>query len=106
MSQSPSRRRKQREVQTSETAEESRRRRFGRSLSEGDATDRDIKAGNRLTPRWWVVAMIAFMLLGLAWIVVFYLSSAQYPVPGWGNWNLVAGFGLVLVGFGMTTRWR
>ncbi|WP_432484833.1 cell division protein CrgA [Kineococcus esterisolvens] len=80
-----------------------RRRRRG---GEGDETDRAIKARNRLTPRWWVAVMVALMVLGLLWIVVFYLSSAQYPVPGWGNWNLVAGFGLVLVGFAMTTRWR
>ncbi|WP_432503386.1 cell division protein CrgA [Kineococcus arenarius] len=83
-----------------------KRRRRRRGADAGDDTDRAIKARNRLTPRWWIVLMIALMVLGLLWIVVFYLSSAQYPVPGWGNWNLVAGFGLVLVGFAMTTRWR
>ncbi|WP_337062280.1 cell division protein CrgA [Kineococcus sp. G2] len=85
-------------------AEPGRRRRRGASTA--DDTDRAIKARNRLTPRWWIFAMVALMVLGLLWIVVFYLSSAQYPVPGWNNWNLVAGFGLVLVGFAMTTRWR
>ncbi|GAA4965836.1 cell division protein CrgA [Kineococcus glutinatus] len=60
----------------------------------------------RPTPRWWVVTMIGLMILGLVWIVVFYLSQVRYPVPGWGNWNLVAGFGLILAGFAMTTRWR
>ncbi|WP_432488100.1 cell division protein CrgA [Kineococcus sp. SYSU DK018] len=87
-------------------AETPKRRRRRRRGGEGDETDRAIKARNRLTPRWWVAVMVALMVLGLLWIVVFYLSSAQYPVPGWGNWNLVAGFGLVLVGFAMTTRWR
>ncbi|GAB7192031.1 hypothetical protein NUM3379_27400 [Kineococcus sp. NUM-3379] len=60
----------------------------------------------RPTPRWYVVTMVGLMILGLIWIVVFYISQTRYPVPGWGNWNLVAGFGLVLVGFAMTTRWR
>ena len=60
----------------------------------------------RPTPRWYVVVMVGLMLLGLAWIVVFYLSQTAYPVGDWGNWNLVAGFGLVLLGFAMTTRWR
>lgn len=69
-------------------------------------TDQAIKAGNRITPRWWVVTMIALMVLGLVWVVTFYLSSSQYPVPGWDNWNLLAGFGLIIVGFAMTTRWR
>ena len=60
----------------------------------------------RPTPRWYVTVMVGLMLLGLALIFVFYLSKTLYPVQGWGNWNLVAGFGLVLVGFAMTTRWR
>lgn len=70
------------------------------------AADREVKRKNQLTPRWWIWTMVGLMVLGLAWIVVFYLSSSQLPVPGWDNWNLVAGFALVLVGFAMTTRWR
>ncbi|WP_432573094.1 cell division protein CrgA [Kineococcus sp. SYSU DK005] len=90
-----------------EASERKRRRRRRRgSEVEDDGSDRALKARNQLTPRWWIVLMVALMVVGLLWIVVFYLSSSQYPVPGWGNWNLVAGFGLVLVGFGMTTRWR
>ncbi|WP_432544499.1 cell division protein CrgA [Kineococcus sp. SYSU DK002] len=69
-------------------------------------TDRAMKRKNQLTPRWWIYTMVGLMVLGLAWIVVFYLSSSLLPVPGWDNWNLVAGFALVLVGFAMTTRWR
>ncbi|PRY11407.1 cell division protein CrgA [Kineococcus rhizosphaerae] len=80
-----------------------------RRATAGDAVadaDRAIKRKNQLTPRWWIYLMVGFMVLGLAWIVVFYLSSSLLPVPGWDNWNLVVGFGLVLIGFGMTTRWR
>ncbi|NAZ82836.1 cell division protein CrgA [Kineococcus sp. R8] len=69
-------------------------------------TDQAIKASNRMTPRWWIVTMLGLMVLGLVWVVTFYLSSSQYPVPGWDNWNLLAGFGLIIVGFAMTTRWR
>jgi hypothetical protein len=100
---SPPRRRKQRSASTAttdEVATPTRRRR--RELT----TDQAIKAGNRITPRWWVVTMIGLMVLGLVWVVTFYLSSSQYPVPGWHNWNLLAGFGLIIVGFAMTTRWR
>ncbi|MEZ0163152.1 cell division protein CrgA [Kineococcus sp. LSe6-4] len=77
----------------------------GRRGGVSDA-DREVKRRNQLTPRWWVWTMVGLMVLGLAWIVVFYLSSSSLPVPGWGNWNLVAGFALVLAGFAMTTRWR
>ncbi len=62
--------------------------------------------GPKVSPPWFVPVMLAMFIIGLAWIVVFYISRTEYPVPGWGNWNLVAGFGVVLVGFVMTTRWR
>ena len=57
-------------------------------------------------PVWWVPVMLGLMILGLIWVVTTYMSSSQYPVPGIGSWNLLAGFGLMLVGFAMTTRWR
>lgn len=61
------------------------------------------KVGN---PVWFVPVMLSLMVLGLLWVVVFYISSQQYPVPQLGRWNLGVGFGLMMLGFGMTTRWR
>jgi hypothetical protein len=61
------------------------------------------KVGN---PVWFVPVMLGLMILGLLWIVVFYITSEQYPLEAIGRWNLGIGFGLMLVGFGMTTRWR
>lgn len=63
------------------------------------------------SPRWWAPTMVTLMLLGLVWVVVFYLSSGSWPISHIGsfqvgNWNLLVGFGLMLVGFGMTARWR
>lgn len=68
-------------------------------------------SGPKANPRWYVPVMLGLMVLGLVWIVVFYLTQGRYPVPevgGWapGNWNLVGGFVFVLAGFMMTTRWR
>lgn len=57
-------------------------------------------------PRWWAPVMVGLMILGLLWIVTFYIAQQAYPVPGIGYWNLAIGFGILLVGFGMTTRWR
>ncbi|HET9656149.1 MAG TPA: cell division protein CrgA [Kineosporiaceae bacterium] len=56
--------------------------------------------------RWFVPLMLTLLVSGLLWIVVFYLTQTQYPVPGIGYWNLAIGFGIMLTGFGMTTRWR
>ncbi|GAA3663280.1 cell division protein CrgA [Microbacterium marinilacus] len=57
-------------------------------------------------PVWFKPVMVGFMLLGLVWILVFYLSGMQFPIPGIDAWNLVIGFGIAFIGFLMTTRWR
>lgn len=57
-------------------------------------------------PVWFKPIMVGFMLLGLAWIIVFYLSGQAFPIPSIGSWNLVIGFGIAFIGFLMTTRWR
>jgi hypothetical protein len=56
--------------------------------------------------RWFVPVMLGFLIIGLAWIVVFYITQTKYPVPDLGYWNLGIGFGILLIGFGMTTHWR
>jgi hypothetical protein len=50
--------------------------------------------------------MVAVMILGLVWVVVYYLSQARFPIGAIHNWNLAVGFGLILGGFAMTARWR
>jgi hypothetical protein len=57
-------------------------------------------------PVWFKPVMFGFMLLGLAWIIVFYLSSSTLPIPQIGAWNILVGFGIMFIGFLMTTRWR
>ena len=58
------------------------------------------------SPKWLVPVMLANFLIGLLWIVIFYISSTAYPIPGIGAWNMVVGFGFVGVGFSLATRWR
>lgn len=57
-------------------------------------------------PSWWAPVMLTLMIVGLVWVVVTYIAQSAYPVPGLGSWNLAIGFGLILVGFGMTMRWQ
>ena len=59
-------------------------------------------------PVWFKPVMFGFMLLGLIWLVVFYISSSTLvlPIPALGQNNIFVGFGLILIGFLMTTRWR
>ena len=56
--------------------------------------------------RFFLPIMVGLLLIGLAWIVVYYLSQQAYPVPNIGAWNLAIGFAIMLSGFAMTTRWR
>ncbi|MFD7027705.1 cell division protein CrgA [Streptomyces sp. NPDC059917] len=61
----------------------------------------------RLTNRSWVApVMLAFFLIGLAWIVVFYVTDTQLPIESLGNWNIVVGFGFIAAGFGVSTQWK
>ncbi|MDX3001337.1 cell division protein CrgA [Kribbella solani] len=61
----------------------------------------------RTQSRVWVAPlMLACWLLGLAWLVVFYVAGQDIPVMNdLGNWNLLIGMGLIAVGFVVSTQW-
>lgn len=50
--------------------------------------------------------MLALFLIGLAWIVVFYVSATKLPIETLGNWNIVVGFGFIAGGFVVSTQWK
>jgi Cell division protein CrgA len=77
-----------------------------RSASPGRRREREFAGEDRPNPVWFMPIMIGFMLVGLAWIVVFYVSSGQFPIEGLASWNIAIGFGIALIGFAMTLRWR
>ena len=58
------------------------------------------------SPPWLVPAMIALFVIGLLWIVVFYISQTDYPISSIGNWNMAVGFGFIIAGFMLATRWK
>ena len=63
------------------------------------------KQGN---PAWLVPTMVTLLVVGVLWIVVFYLTSSSIgiPIPGIGQWNIAIGFCLMLGGLGLATRWE
>lgn len=72
-------------------------------------SDNEIHAwtdGIPLSPVWWAPVFTTLMIVGLLWIVVFYISGATLPIPKIGQWNLAVGGGIAFVGFLMTMRWR
>jgi len=73
----------------------------------GDEQVADYNEGDSApNPVWFKPIMLGLMILGLVWVIVFYLSNQQFPIPGIDGWNLVIGFGIAFIGFLMTTRWR
>jgi len=61
----------------------------------------------RPSPRWYAPLMVALMLIGLAWIVVYYVAGDKIPVMvSLGAWNFAIGFGAMVAGLIMSMRWR
>jgi Cell division protein CrgA len=59
------------------------------------------------SPRWYAVLMVALMLVGLVWIVVYYVAGDKIPVMvSLGAWNFAIGFGAMVAGLIMSMRWR
>lgn len=57
-------------------------------------------------PLWFKPVMFGFMLVGFLWVIVYYISGTTVPLPQLGSWNIVIGFGVMFIGFIMTTRWK
>ncbi len=64
------------------------------------------QAAPATSPRWLVPVMLTAFLLGLLWIVLYYLVPTMPVMSELGSWNMLIGFGLIMVGFGLSTRWR
>ena len=65
------------------------------------------KAAAQPSPRWYSAVMVTLMLLGLLWIVVYYVAGDQIPfMVDLGAWNFAIGFGAMVAGLVMSMRWR
>ncbi len=58
------------------------------------------------SPPWLAPTMVTAFLIGLLWIVTFYVTQTRYPIPGIGAWNMIVGFSFIGVGFSLATKWR
>lgn len=80
--------------------------RDSRTTSPARRDEREFAGDDAPNPVWFKPVMFGFMILGLLWIVVFYISQAALPIPGIESWNIAIGFGIAFIGFLMTLRWR
>jgi hydrogenase-4 membrane subunit HyfE len=63
------------------------------------------------SPSWYPIVMAVVLVVGLAYMVVYYLTSSgtspHIPIMASLNaWNFAVGFGVMLLGLVMAVRWR
>lgn len=56
-------------------------------------------------PKWLLPTIVTLLVLGPAWIITYYVTSAQYPLDI-GNMNLIVGFVFLITAMGLLTRWK
>jgi len=63
-------------------------------------------ASRKPSPQWVPISAVALIVLGIMWLVVFYISGGEWPVAAWRYWNLVVGFGAMVGSLAILSRWR
>ncbi len=63
-------------------------------------------ARSKVSPRWLVPTMLGCLLVGLAWIALYYITGGTLPIEALQAWNLAVGFALIIGGVALSTRWR
>ena len=90
--------------------ESKRRKKETRYVPEQGKGERKVaKIGS---PSWLAPAMVACFVIGLTYIVVFYIAGNQIPIMNsiGGSLNALVnvgiGFGFIIVGFVLATKWK
>lgn len=57
--------------------------------------------------RWVAPAFITVGLLGVFWLIVFYIAGPSIPfMAALGNWNILIGMGGMAAAFALATLWK
>ena len=86
-------------------AESKKRQKHGKD-AEADTEIKSWTDGIPLSPAWWQPTFVALLIIGLIYLMVYYISGGAYPIPNISAWNIAIGLGVTLVGFLMTLKWR
>ncbi len=60
----------------------------------------------KVSPPWLAPTMLGCLIVGLVWIVLFYVSQQKLPIAAFGPGNLVIGFGFLVAGVVLSTKWH
>jgi hypothetical protein len=59
------------------------------------------------TRDWVPWVFVPLGLLGVAWLLVFYIAGSKIPfMVSLGNWNFLIGIGLIASAFVVSTAWK
>jgi hypothetical protein len=60
----------------------------------------------KVSPRWLAPVMVTSWLIGIVWIAVYYVVPDMPGITSLSNWNLLIGFGFIILGVILSTKWR
>ncbi len=93
------------ESKTRKAAETKKQVKRDVELKERRATQRPVRIPGQ---RAWVPPLfITVGLLGVAWLVVYYIAGYRIPyMMDLGNWNILIGMGGMAAAFAIATLWK
>ncbi len=56
--------------------------------------------------RWVAPAMVTMFVIGLLWIVVWYIAPDNPLMDSLAGWNVAVGFVFIGLGFLLSTKWK
>ena len=59
-----------------------------------------------VSARWVAPTMVTLFVVGLLWIVVYYIAGSSWPIGAIDWWNLVIGFAFIFAGLMVSTHWK
>lgn len=68
--------------------------------------ERTAAAKKKPSPTWVPITALALIVVGIGWLVTYYLSGGLFPVGTWGYWNLAIGFAALVASLVVLSRWR
>jgi hypothetical protein len=59
------------------------------------------------SPPWFGAMILAFFVIGIAYLLLYYFSNGGIAgMQDLGGWNILIGFGFVVIGLGVATQWH
>lgn len=93
------------ESKTRKAADAKQRLKAQRESRPKNAKGAKVKAPS--SRRWVPPTFITVGLLGVIWLITFYVAGPQVPgMSALGNWNVLIGMGAMAASFGIATLWK